>query len=136
MRRLLPAAALAAFLVAGPACAQSLAELSKGWVFGEHGGEALYAHVCAGCHQPDGGGAVGAGAYPALARNPNLASATYVENLVVSGRAAMPPIGAMMSDEQVADVVNYVRARFGDFHDDQVSAVEVGTLRSGKGKNP
>ncbi len=26
----------------------------------------------------------------------------------------MPPVGSMMSDEQVADVVNYVRTHFGN----------------------
>lgn len=31
------------------------------------GGEAMYDAVCAGCHMPDGEGAVGAGAYPAVA---------------------------------------------------------------------
>ena len=33
-------------------------------------GEALYADICQGCHMPGGVGAVGAGAYPALAKNP------------------------------------------------------------------
>ena len=37
-------------------------------------GEALYADICQGCHMQGGLGAVGAGAYPALAKNPKLAS--------------------------------------------------------------
>ena len=32
------------------------------------GGEAIYKGVCQGCHMPDAKGAVGAGAYPALAK--------------------------------------------------------------------
>jgi mono/diheme cytochrome c family protein len=40
-------------------------------------GEGLYADLCQGCHMPGGVGAVGAGTYPALAGNPNLASAGF-----------------------------------------------------------
>jgi len=36
------------------------------------GGEAVYNSVCAGCHMPEGEGAVGAGNYPALAENEML----------------------------------------------------------------
>ena len=56
-------------------------------------GEALYADICQGCHMPGGVGAVGAGAYPALARNPKLASPGYPLTLVVNGRNGMPPFG-------------------------------------------
>ncbi len=37
----------------------------------------------------------------------------------------MPPLGGMMSDEQVADVVNYVRTHFGNDYRDRVSAAAV-----------
>ena len=37
------------------------AVMSKGWVFGEHGGAELFGNVCAACHQPDAKGAAGAG---------------------------------------------------------------------------
>jgi mono/diheme cytochrome c family protein len=33
----------------------------------------------------------------------------------------MPPVGEMMSDQQVADVVNYVRSQFGNDYRDPVS---------------
>ena len=122
-------------LCAAPALAQSPPGLSKGWTFEERGGEALYAHVCAACHQPDGAGAVGAGAYPALANNPRLVSAQYVAALVLEGRAGMPAVGAMMDDGQVADVVAFARARFGGFKDDPLSAAAVKALRE-EGKKP
>src|SRR5579863_8490162 len=54
--------------------------LSQGRGFDEQGGAAIYAKVCAACHQPDAKGAVGAAAYPALAENKNLASAEYLED--------------------------------------------------------
>ena len=41
----------------------------------------------------------------------------------------MPPVGSMMSDEQVADVVNYVRIHFGNSYVGAVSAAEVSTAR-------
>jgi mono/diheme cytochrome c family protein len=77
-------------------------------------GEALYADICQGCHMPGGVGAVGAGTYPALARNPKLAAAGYVLSLVINGRKGMPPFGGLLTDQQVAAVVTYVRTHFGN----------------------
>jgi mono/diheme cytochrome c family protein len=84
-------------------------------------GEALYADVCQGCHMPEGVGAAGAGAYPALARNPKLATAGYALFLVIHGRKGMPPFGKLLTDQQVAAVVNYVRTHFGNDFPDAVS---------------
>ena len=41
----------------------------------------------------------------------------------------MPPLGGMMSDDQVADVVNYVRSHFGNDYRDAVSATVVHAAR-------
>jgi mono/diheme cytochrome c family protein len=41
----------------------------------------------------------------------------------------MPPIGSMMSDDQVAAVVNYVRTHFGNQYPDSVTAEDVGLAR-------
>lgn len=78
------------------------------------GGEAVYNATCAGCHMPQGEGAVGAGKYPALANNDLLAGAAYPIHLVVNGQHAMPPLGGLLDDQQVADVVNYIRSSFGN----------------------
>jgi len=78
------------------------------------GGEAVYDALCAGCHMPDGEGAVGAGAYPALANNELLAAPSYPINLVLYGQGAMPPFGGLLDDRQIADVVNYIRSHFGN----------------------
>jgi mono/diheme cytochrome c family protein len=119
-------------------CASALAQelpstkplLSMGRGFEEQGGEALYANVCAGCHQPDAKGAVGAAAYPALAENRKLASADYLLDALLHGLRGMPPVGQMMSDGQVADVVNYVRTHFGNGYGDTISIADVKAARS------
>jgi mono/diheme cytochrome c family protein len=103
--------------------------MSGGRGFDEQGGAALYANVCAACHQPDAKGAVGAAAYPSLAGNEDLASADYLESLLFNGLRGMPPLGRMMSDQQVADVINYVRTHFGNEYDDPVSAASVEAAR-------
>jgi mono/diheme cytochrome c family protein len=92
-------------------------------------GEALYADICQGCHMPEGIGAVGAGAYPALARNPKLASAPYPLSLVINGHNAMPPFGDLLTDEQVAAVVNYVRSHFGNAFANEVTAADARAAR-------
>jgi mono/diheme cytochrome c family protein len=92
-------------------------------------GEGLYADICQGCHMPDGVGAAGAGAYPALARNPKLAAAGYPLALVVRGRNGMPPFGDLLTDSQVAAVVNYVRTHFGNQFADEVTAADAKAFR-------
>ncbi len=92
-------------------------------------GEGVYADLCQGCHMPGGVGAVGAGAYPALARNPNLADAGYPLTMVVNGRGAMPPFGDLLSDQQVAAVVNYVRSHFGNAFPGEATPAEAQAVR-------
>jgi len=125
---LLVAAALVTATMAREPAAES-PTLSPGQKFAEQGGAAIYANVCAACHQPDAKGAIGAGAYPALAGSSNLASADYVLRVVIRGQRGMPPLGGMLSDEQAADVVNYVRSHFGNDYRDTVSAAAVPAAR-------
>lgn len=102
-------------------------------------GEQIYTQICQGCHMPDGRGAEGAGRYPALAKNPALASADYIVVTILNGRRNMPsfkPIDnfefffgpTSLSDAQVAEVVNYIRTHFGNDFDDPVSAADVAAL--------
>jgi mono/diheme cytochrome c family protein len=105
------------------------APLSPGFRFTEATGEELFASACQGCHMPDGKGAVGAGTYPSLAQDSNLESGGYPVYVVVRGQRAMPPVGAMMSDAQVAAVVNYIRTHFGNQYRDDVSADDVKRVR-------
>ena len=118
-----------------PAAAQDAAAgaggstLSTGFKFSERSGDALYANACQACHMPDGKGATGAGTYPALAGDSNLATGGYPVSIVVNGRHGMPPIGEMMDDDQVAAVVNYVRTHFGNNYRDAVTAADVKAVR-------
>lgn len=50
-------------------------------------------------------------------------------NVLLGGLKDMPPLGSMMSDAQVADVVNYVRTHFGNAYPDAVSAADVSAAR-------
>jgi mono/diheme cytochrome c family protein len=123
------AVALALALSPFAAQAQSAAHFSPAFRFTEQSGEQLFANVCQGCHMPDGKGAVGAGTYPSLAGNRNLEAGGYPVYVVVRGQRAMPPFGAMMSDDQVAAVVNYLRTRFGNDYKDAVTAEDVKVVR-------
>jgi mono/diheme cytochrome c family protein len=102
---------------------------SSGYKFVEMSGEELFSNVCQGCHMPGGTGAAGAGSYPSLAGNRNLESSGYPIYVVVNGRRGMPPFGEMMSDDQIAAVVNYLRTHFGNSYEDRVTAKDVKASR-------
>jgi mono/diheme cytochrome c family protein len=126
-------AVAASALVYAPALAAEAGRkspaMSRGWEFAEQGGAELFANVCAACHQPDANGAVGAGTYPSLAGDKNLASADFTLNVLLRGLNGMPPLGDMMSDAQVADVVTYVRTHFGNSYPGAVSPADVSAAR-------
>jgi len=128
MKRPALAAGLALGLIAlsGPAFAQAFGVGS----YSEQTGEALYQGVCQGCHMPNAKGAVGAGAYPALAENRKLTAKVYPVLVVLRGQKAMPEFGSSFTDAQVANVVNYVRSNFGNHYTDAVTPDEVKTLRA------
>ena len=102
---------------------------ANGSQFPQQGGEALYKGICQDCHMPDGRGAVGAGQYPALAKNPKLAEPGYPISVVTQGLKSMPAFGVAMSDQQIADVVNYVRTHFGNAYKDTVKPEDVKNAR-------
>jgi mono/diheme cytochrome c family protein len=125
-------------LVEAPARADTVGILDS-VPLGTTDGRQIYEHICQGCHMPDARGAVGAGSYPALARDPRLASRQYVALTLLMGRRAMPAFGAkyaigfggppvILNEVQIAAVVNYVRTHFGNHYSDSISAAEVGAL--------
>jgi len=122
-------AGLLAVVATAAAAQEGQRTFSSGYRFVEMSGEELYNNVCRGCHMADGKGASGAGTYPSLVANPNLAQAGYPVTLVVRGRRAMPPFGDMMNDAQVAAVVNYLRTHFGNDYSDAVAAQDVSDAR-------
>jgi mono/diheme cytochrome c family protein len=97
--------------------------------FAQQDGQALFEAICQGCHMPNGIGAVGAGRYPALAHNQNLAAAAYPVITVLKGRKGMPPLASYLSDAQVAAVITYVRTHFGNDYSDAISPEMVKNFR-------
>jgi mono/diheme cytochrome c family protein len=88
-------------------------------------GAALYAHACIACHEADGSGAPRI--YPPLPGNANLQSADPSSTLrvildgaqtVTTPRApntgSMPAYAKQLSDQQIADVTNYIRNSWGN----------------------
>ena len=93
------AAALAGILAAQPAVAAS--------------GEALYNDNCAACHQKMGQGVPGA--FPPLkADKLALGDPKPLAFLMMHGRGGMPAFKDNLSDAELASVMNYVRAAWGN----------------------
>ena len=131
---LCPALAAALSLLSFAAHAQTAAPtasppLSTGFRFSEQSGEELFVNVCRGCHMADGRGATGAGIYPSLAGNKNLEAGGYPVAVVVNGQRGMPSFGSMMSNEQIAAVVNYVRTHFDNSYRDEFTTDDVKAVR-------
>ena len=78
---------------------------------------------------PDGRGAAGAAAYPALAGDERLAAAGYPIARVLNGKGAMPPFARTLSNEQVAGVVDFIRTSFGNQYAPAPTATDVAALR-------
>jgi len=103
-------------------------------------GAEIYQHICQGCHMPDAQGAEGAGKYPALANDPDLKSSTFMALTILGGRSNMPAFGArhgagamffsppVLTYDQIAAVINYVRTHFGNHYTDAVTAAQVEAL--------
>jgi mono/diheme cytochrome c family protein len=102
-------------------------------------GAAIYADECSGCHGADGKGA--AGLFPSLNGTPVVqqADATSLLHVVLRGArsaattgaptaAAMPQFAWLLTDEQVAAVVSYIRNAWGNSAP-PVSAAEIAKAR-------
>jgi mono/diheme cytochrome c family protein len=94
-----------------------------------------YLTYCSSCHRPDGKGVEGA--IPALAGNgaviaggPENAIRVVLGGLPAAhGLAPMPAVGASMSDQDIADAVNYIRNAWGNSAPGAVGAGSIGALR-------
>lgn len=132
-KQILPALAIAGVLLTGSARAADEPPITlEGTRIAAQTGERIYRSVCQACHQSDARGAQGAGFYPALAENPRLASPAYPLTVVLHGKNGMPPLRDLLSDQQVAEVVNYVRSHFGNTYTDKVSTKDVARIREMK----
>lgn len=121
-----PAAASAGNTIALPAATLEL-------------GATLYAKRCASCHRADGSGM--APAYPPLAGNPSIEMDVSVNPLrmVLNGGYppqtvddprpyGMPPFAQVLSDEEIAAVVTYIRVSWGN-HGTLVTPREANAMR-------
>jgi mono/diheme cytochrome c family protein len=106
-------------------------------------GAMTYLDNCAACHRPDGRGYEGV--FPPLAGNPAVeaSNAASVVSVVLGGSStprtpatpaqfAMPSFGWRLSDEEVADVVTFVRTSWGN-RADPIEEAEVHRLRPRSG---
>jgi mono/diheme cytochrome c family protein len=127
----LAATAAAVLAVSAPAVLADSAGtgLSTSNTFAAQTGQELYETVCQACHLAEGKGAVGAGRYPALAKNETLAEASYPIYVLLNGLKGMPPVGKMMNDEQIAAVVTYIRTNLGNDYQEPVTAQDVADNR-------
>ena len=91
-------------------------------------GQQVYQMVCQTCHMADGKGAVGAGSFPSLASNPKMKMAAYPIVMVTKGRGGMPWFSDMLTPEQTAAVITYVRTNFGNAYPEPVTADDVKRL--------
>jgi len=123
----LPVSCMAQAQSTGPSASEPA--FSAGFRFTEKSGEQLFSNVCRGCHMSDGRGAAGAGTYPSLVGDRNLEASGYPIDVVVNGQRGMPAFGSMMSNDQVAAVVNYLRTHFDNGYRDGVTADDVKAVR-------
>ncbi len=100
-------------------------------------GKAVYAGVCAGCHDWTGVSPVIPYATLTGVRSVNDPTAINVVQVILSGahlqtsdsRTAMPAFGGAYSDAEIASLANYVTARFGA-QPSAVTAGNIATLRA------
>ena len=62
-------------------------------------------------------------------KNENLETAGYPVGVIVKGQKAMPVLGPFFTDQQVANVVNYIRTHFGNKYKDKVKPEDVKLMR-------
>ncbi len=98
-------------------------------------GRSTYLSYCASCHQPDGKGVPGAVAAlvdngAVLAGGPQDVIRTILGGFAAKGTdSPMPAIGVGMTDDQIADVTNYVRQAWGNKAPPTAGPGMVGKLR-------
>ncbi len=88
-----------------------------------HPGKAVYQKYCLTCHQPDGSGVPGM--FPPLSPNEWIADQDKMIELMLNGQSGeitvngqiynnLMPTHDFLSDQEIADVISYVRSSFGN----------------------
>jgi mono/diheme cytochrome c family protein len=93
-------------------------------------GYQAYRGMCAACHLSEGQGQALVGA-PALNKNSLLTANDNTDaiKLVLFGRNAMPSFAKSLNDEQLADILSYVRNAWDNRGNDTISAQHVNQIR-------
>ncbi|WP_148306593.1 DUF7133 domain-containing protein [Gemmatirosa kalamazoonensis] len=94
-------------------------------------GRQQYTSTCAGCHQANGGGLAGV-AKPLVGSRFVLGTPVRLIRIVLNGKEGemlMPPIGGTLTDEQVANVLTYVRRSWGN-DADPIEPTQVKEIRA------
>jgi mono/diheme cytochrome c family protein/glucose/arabinose dehydrogenase len=91
-------------------------------------GQDVYKNICQACHQPDGRGQEKVA--PSLVGSPlALAPAEVPARILLNGKEGavglMPPVGSVLSDDQIAGVLTYIRREWGQ----DASPVEPGLVK-------
>ena len=125
-----------AYLKSVPAKSSYAAVHDAAYAGGNTPGAQVYLNNCASCHQLNGEGL--AGAVPKLAGNGAVIAGgpQDVIRVVLGGLSAqgsyapMPGVGVGMTDQQVADVTNYIRQSWGNSAPANAGPGEVASLRA------
>lgn len=117
---LIAGAAALVLLSAGPGLAEPAAQAA---------GAQVFADSCAACHQAKGEGVKGA--FPALAGNAFVqGDAKALASTVLQGRGGMPSFSGDLNDDQLAQVLSFIRSSWGNKADavtpDVVAAARTG----------
>ena len=94
-------------------------------------GQEVYRNLCIACHQAEGTGLAGL-APPIVGSKWVLGRAGLLARIVLNGKESatlMPPLGATLTDQQIADVLTYVRRSWGH----QATPVGVSLVREVRG---
>jgi mono/diheme cytochrome c family protein len=94
-------------------------------------GQEVYRNLCIACHQAEGTGLAGL-APPLVGSKWVVGRAGLMARIVLNGKESttlMPPLGATLTDQQIADVLTFVRRSWGH----TATPVEVGLVREVRG---
>jgi len=95
-------------------------------------GHEVYLSLCQACHQPDGRGQEKVAAN-LVGSTLALAPANVTARILLNGKdgpiGQMPPLGTSLTDDQIANVLTYVRREWGNAGD-PVDAAAIRTLRA------
>jgi cytochrome c6 len=98
-------------------------------VLAEDAGQSQFLASCSACHQPTGVGI--RGAFPPLAGSAFVqGDVGAVAGRVLNGRGGMPRFQGDLSDQQIAAILTYVRAAWGN-HASAVTPAQVAAARAG-----